>query len=379
MKVALCGTPSTEEGWEQVWEVIGQLRERKISVYGSPDLAWAFARRQRDAVSPFSVGTLHRMPARHLPLASDLLVVWGGTDILLRHLCPIARHGPTVLLVGDSEVFPAVPESALREGVERVLRGEAVLDSRMLLGAGLSGSGWDVDQKERSGQPAHPEGSKESPKNEVSFVGAGEVVFQRGAEDTLLRIELTADGRFLTRYEADGLIITSPTGSVARSLSVGGAAGGPFVVPGTEGFLVTPVASHTLTARPVLMPETAKLEVNVQNRRGSAYLRVDRATCTLGEETRVTVQQKAQDLRLADPEGKTPGGKARNGGEASDEDSLGEGGADRGSQGSIGELSPVSVGGLLQGTFSFPRQQTARSAFFVADSPSISGRHPGNS
>lgn len=82
------------------------------------------------------------------------------------------------MLVGDSEVFPAIAESSLREGVERILRGKGFLDVRMLLSACLSDSGGHADQEERSDRSVQ----LQDPKNGRYFVGAGEVVFQRSAE-----------------------------------------------------------------------------------------------------------------------------------------------------------------------------------------------------
>lgn len=353
MKVALCGTPSTEEGWRQVWELIGQLREREITVYGSPDLAWAFAERQRDAVLPLSVGALHPMPARPLPLAADLLVVWGGTDILLRRLRPISRHGPTVLLVGDSKVFPAVAEASLKKGVERVLNGEGVLDARMLLRARLFDTCGGPDQKEQSDESRRPRTSKD-PKTEVHFVGAGEIVFHRNETDTLLTIDLTVNGRRLTRQEADGLIISTPTGSIGRSLS----AGGPFVAPGTEGLLVTPLASHTLTTRPILVPRTSEIEVAVQSQSGEAYLRVDRSTRPLENGRVVTIRPETHALRLVDFASQNIGALKEDSGEASARKlESGEPVVE------MEKLPSVSTEDRLRRHFPFPRQQTCRDAF----------------
>lgn len=353
MKVALSGTPCTEEGWEQLWEVIEQLRGQEISVYGSLDLHWAFSRHRRETVSPLPVGTLHPMAARHLPLAADLIVVWGGMGALLSQLRSICRHGPTVLLVGESRGFPAITEASLKEGIERILTGEALLDSRMLLGARLFNAHDGPDQKKHSDESRQARTSND-PKSEAHFVGAGEVVFHRTETDTLLTIDVTVDGRHFTRQEADGLIISTPTGSIGRSLS----AGGPIVGPGTEGLLVTPLASHTLTARPILVPRTSEIDVTVQSQSGEAYLRVDGSTRPLKNKRVVTIRPEANALRLVDFTSENIGALKEDSGESSPRKS-----APGKHVSGLETISSVSTVERLRRHVPFPHHRSCRGVF----------------
>ena len=351
MKIGLWGTPQTAEGWAQVWELIEGLDDRGIAVYGGPDLAWAFSKRQRDALSPASIGALYSIGEEHLPLAADLLVLWGGKEALLRRLEGISRHGPTVLLVGEGEGVPAIREEGLTEAVGRLLRGDGVLDARMLLRAGVSHPEKQTDAKEESA----PEFNQEEVSNsKEEYVGAEEVVFQRSEEDALLRIDLSVNGCPLTGYEADGLVISTPTGSAARSLS----AGGPLVVPGTDGLLVTPVASHTLTTRPMLVPRASTLEARVHSRSGRAFFRVERSSWSVESGDVITICRKSGDLQLADP---TPKGE----GNPSETEHTSPTGASNPSSDEPGStktlsLAPASTTDRLRRSFPFPRCRTTR-------------------
>jgi NAD+ kinase len=104
-----------------------------------------------------------------------------------------------------------------------------------------------------------------------SFLALNDVVLNKGAIARILDFDVLVDGRFISTYKSDGLIVSTPTGSTAYSL----AAGGPIVAPSVEAFLVTPICAHTLTNRPLVLPDTAQIEVVVKSQREAAYLTVD--------------------------------------------------------------------------------------------------------
>ena len=105
----------------------------------------------------------------------------------------------------------------------------------------------------------------------TSFLALNDVVLNKGAIARILDFELRVDGHFVSSYKSDGLIVSTPTGSTAYSL----AAGGPIVAPAVEAFIVTPICAHTLTQRPLVLPDTVKIEIAVKSQREAAYLTVD--------------------------------------------------------------------------------------------------------
>ena len=97
------------------------------------------------------------------------------------------------------------------------------------------------------------------------------MVLNKGAIARILDFEVRVNGEKVSTYKSDGLIVSTPTGSTAYSL----AAGGPIVTPSVEAFLITPICAHTLTHRPLVLPNTVKIEVTVKSLREAAYLTVD--------------------------------------------------------------------------------------------------------
>ncbi len=104
-----------------------------------------------------------------------------------------------------------------------------------------------------------------------TFRALNDVVLNKGAIARIQDFEVYADGEFISNYKSDGLIISTPTGSTAYSL----AAGGPVVSPSVEAFIVTPICAHTLTNRPLVLRDSAHIEIVVKSQREAAYLTVD--------------------------------------------------------------------------------------------------------
>jgi NAD+ kinase len=96
--------------------------------------------------------------------------------------------------------------------------------------------------------------------NEESYA-LNEVFLHRSEESSLLRTQVFVDGDYVATYAGDGVIVATPTGSTAYSLSCGG----PILTPNSKGLLITPISAHTLTLRPIIVPDTSKLLLRVEN------------------------------------------------------------------------------------------------------------------
>jgi NAD+ kinase len=128
-----------------------------------------------------------------------------------------------------------------------------------------------------------------------------DAVINKGALSRILDLELTINGQFVCSYKADGLILSTPTGSTAYSLS----AGGPIVYPLVEALIVTPICTHTLTNRPLVVPDAARIEVAAHGQ-DAVYLTVDgQVGLKLEPGDRVMVTRAAERLRLVRPERQT--------------------------------------------------------------------------
>ena len=116
---------------------------------------------------------------------------------------------------------------------------------------------------------------------------------------SMLTIRVTIDNQFLSAYEADGLIIATPTGSTAYSLSVGG----PILTPLIPSFILSPVAPHTLTARPLVIDDQSILDIEVTSRGSNFLLSLDgRSVCVPTSKT-FRIQKASYSIKLLRPEG----------------------------------------------------------------------------
>jgi len=125
------------------------------------------------------------------------------------------------------------------------------------------------------------------------------VVVNRGGTSGMVELRVEVDGRFVANQRADGLIIATPTGSTAYSLSVGG----PLMHPSIGGWVMAPIAPHTLSNRPIVLPETSEISIEiVAGRYVSANFDMQSmADLTLGD--RITVQRSEHRVRFLHPAG----------------------------------------------------------------------------
>ena len=105
----------------------------------------------------------------------------------------------------------------------------------------------------------------------ASYDALNDIVVGKGTVSRLNHCDVYIDGEFVSAYKADSLIVSTPTGSTAYSL----AAGGPILMPSVNAFVVTPVAAHSLTLRPLVVPDTSKIELVVNTGDDEAYLSID--------------------------------------------------------------------------------------------------------
>ena len=186
-----------------------------------------------------------------LPGKVDLIVVLGGDGTLLSVARRVDGLDVPILGVnlGGLGFLTATTLEALFPTLEAVLRGEYTAEERLVLVASLV----------RRGDPA------------TEQQALNDVVVAKGALGRLIDLEVRADGQPMTAYRADGLIIATPTGSTAYNLS----AAGPILFPTMDAVVLTPICSHTLTNRPIVLPASTRLEVTLLTEAPDVVLSVD--------------------------------------------------------------------------------------------------------
>jgi NAD+ kinase len=181
----------------------------------------------------------------------DFVVVLGGDGTLLATARNVAPTGIPILGVnlGSLGFLTEIRQGEITKALEAVDAGKYELSLRGMLQCRVCRNGNCV----------------------AEYNALNDVVMNQRAVARITDFEVMVNGRFVSQYKADGLIIATPTGSTAYSL----AAGGPIVSPEVSGFLITPVASHALTNRPLVVRDTAVIQVKMIVTREQAYLTVD--------------------------------------------------------------------------------------------------------
>jgi NAD+ kinase len=137
--------------------------------------------------------------------------------------------------------------------------------------------------------------------SEVIYEGyaINEVVVSRGATASMIELRAEVDGQFVANYRADGLIVASPTGSTAYALS----AGGPILHPGLGGWVVVPIASHTMSNRPIVVSDTGTISIEIVAGKDASMNFDMQSLASLLHGDRVTVRRSAYRVRFLHPMG----------------------------------------------------------------------------
>ncbi|MDE2594265.1 MAG: NAD kinase [Burkholderiales bacterium] len=126
-----------------------------------------------------------------------------------------------------------------------------------------------------------------------------EVVVSRGATASMVELRAEVDGLLVANYRADGLIVSSPTGSTAYALS----AGGPIMHPGLGGWVIVPIASHTMSNRPIVVPDTGTITIEIVAGKDASMNFDMQSLASLLHGDRVTVRRSAHRVRFLHPQG----------------------------------------------------------------------------
>ncbi len=237
--VGIVVKPNHAEAWQTACELSDWLREREIPLVGEP-CVWSEnpAKDEDDANGEFAT-------------KADLIVVLGGDGTMIS----------TARKIGDAEVLVLginygslgyLTDFRIEEmftALEAIFGGEYEIDSRVMLHA----EHWRDGQMLAKGRVLN------------------DVVINKAALARIIEIEVSLNGLFVNSFRADGLIVSTPTGSTAYNLS----AGGPIIYPSMNAVVLTPICPFTLTNRPIVVPDDARIELKLDNENEGVVLTLD--------------------------------------------------------------------------------------------------------
>lgn len=181
----------------------------------------------------------------------DCVITLGGDGTFLRAARIMSPFGIPILGInmGNLGFLTEIELNEMDEALEKLIRGKYQLEDRIMLEACVK----------RNGQVIN------------TFVGLNDVVVTKGSFARLIILDIYAADEFVTTYKADGVIIASPTGSTAYSLS----AGGPIVYPGVDVTILTPICPHTIQNRSLVLPSHQTVRVVIVNQYTDSMLTID--------------------------------------------------------------------------------------------------------
>jgi NAD+ kinase len=243
-RIGIVLKPHQPEALKTICELVVWLAERGIKLVGGPEI-------ERERITHQTGCSVEEAPADKLAGKVDLMLVLGGDGTMIA----------TARMIGDQEVpvlgvnyggLGYLAEFRIEElysALESILSGNYRLDNRVML-------------------------SVELIRNEVSLTTnrvLNDVVINKSALARIIEIEASFNGHFVNSFRADGLIVSTPTGSTAYNLS----AGGPVIFPSMNAVVITPICPFTLSNRPIVVPDSAEIELILKTDQEEVALTLD--------------------------------------------------------------------------------------------------------
>jgi NAD+ kinase len=189
-------------------------------------------------------------PVEEIASRAEMVMVLGGDGTMLGAARLVCEKGIPLLGInlGGLGFITEVSRDEIQEAMDKILRGECPSEERMMLSARL----------EKGGGTSGP------------FIALNDVVV-KGSQASIIDLESRVNGSYVTLLKSDGIIVSTPTGSTAYSMS----AGGPILYPTLKNIVLTPICPHTLTNRPIVLPEDFEVEVTLRSESEGVVLTCD--------------------------------------------------------------------------------------------------------
>ncbi|RJR16103.1 MAG: NAD(+) kinase [Nitrospiraceae bacterium] len=226
-KIGIIAKKGEPQAIKAIKEFIRLLKGRECELYVEKDVASALK--------------IDGYPRKKIPSLTDIIVVFGGDGTLLSVTRLVGNSGIPILGVnlGGLGFISELSRDEVGDSIDMVFSEKHCYEERIMLLADVYRAGKKVIQNN----------------------AFNDIVLNKSALSRMFEIDIRINSQYVTTFRADGLIVSTPTGSTAHSLS----AGGPIMYPTLESFLLTPICPHTLTSRPIVLPDTFELEASIKN------------------------------------------------------------------------------------------------------------------
>ena len=212
-----------------------------------------------------------------LDTSFDLFISIGGDGTILRAITFVKDLGIPVIGINTGRLgfLATIPVNDIEIAIQNIINGKYRISERSLLTIETSVENKDIDS--------------------MNFA-LNEIAVSRKNTTSMITVETFLDGEYLTSYWSDGLIISTPTGSTGYSLSCGG----PVITPETKSFVITPIAPHNLSARPLIIPDATEIQLKVTGREENHLVSLDSRIATLENGTIIKIKKAPFTIKMVD-------------------------------------------------------------------------------
>ncbi|WP_372935901.1 NAD kinase [Seonamhaeicola sp.] len=272
MKVAIFGRFYNDTTTQSVETLFHYLLEKDMDAYIETEFFNIIKKESPNFQDYISFKTFDT-----LDTSFDFLVSVGGDGTILRAITFIKDIDIPIigLNTGRLGFLATIQVDAIEQAIQNIIDGKYKISERSLLTVETT-----------------PENKEISTLN----FALNEIAVSRKNTTSMITVETYLNDEYLTSYWSDGLIISTPTGSTGYSLSCGG----PVITPDTNSFVLTPIAPHNLSARPLVIPDTTEIKLKVYGREEQHLVSLDSRIATLDNGTLITIKKADFKIKMID-------------------------------------------------------------------------------
>ena len=277
MTIAIFGNAMKSDTLREVQHILTFMTEQKINVLLSQELRQELDLREYPSFPENWDG--EQQPENVYGEPIDFALSVGGDGTFLTSAAAIGDKNIPIVGVncGHLGFLAEVQTQDVDDILQKLIAGEYTIERRILLNLTIL----DKEGIRREGLIMAP-----NALNEIAILKQGLT--------NMLTIETKVNGELLHTYHSDGLIIATPTGSTAYNLSIGG----PLVVPQNRGMILTPIAPHSLTVRPIIMPDDWKIDIRVSSRYDAYMVSVDGRSISLSTDLSLHIERAPYTVKV---------------------------------------------------------------------------------
>jgi|MDSW01.1.fsa_nt_gb NAD+ kinase len=268
MKVAIYGIKFNDDAFPYIEQLFKLLIKNNSQIYINHDLHEFIG----DRISLSPEISIYHTPCK-IDKELDFLISIGGDGTILDTITTVRESNVPIIGINTGRLgfLANNPKMEVESAIYNLKNGNFKIDKRTLLKLDSSQNQFGIDN-----------------------FALNEFTVHKKASSTMMTIHVSVNGEFLNSYWADGLIIATPTGSTAYSLSCGG----PVLSPGSDNFVITPIAPHNLNLRPLVVRDDVKINVKIDGREKEFLTTLDSRSATIDKEIEMEITKADFNINL---------------------------------------------------------------------------------